>query len=710
LGNYDRLRRTDGDAICFLDGLDIVCLDFADGSFRWRTTVPCDELTLWVGTLLIKDGAILYANPDQLFALSATTGAEMWTAPKHNLASLWFTWKDVFAINGIAWTWGEEFEVNDWGTKTTKTPLFVKGYNLQTGVLDPTNNITVGNIFKVHHHHRCYRNKATPRFILASRRGTEFVDLINGHHTVHNWARATCHYGMMPANGLQYLPPHPCGCYIKEKLNGFHVLAPERTFPPHETGNLLEQGPAYGQIDAPGPGQPEDWGTVRQDSQRSGAATTTLPQTLTEHWSLDIGGKLTPPTIAGRKMFVASVDEHRVVAIDTGSGQKLWEFIAGGRVDSPPTYFEGELLFGCRDGWVYCLRASDGVLAWRFRAAQEERYIGAFGQLESAWPVHGSILVQNDTAYFAAGRSSHLDDGIFLYGLDPHTGTVNCETNLTGPELHIGNMENNQDPPAGALADILRGNGEDVYMRDLVFDRQLVKKSTGVKGIQIKGGMLDHNYFRRADWYLNSNGAKRGQLLVHDDQSIYLMRMFPSNKVLDPSRYFTPGDQGYELCAYDLGTTNTRWSVHVPIRIRAMVVSDDVLAVAGTPDIVPPGDPYGAIENRMGGVLRLVSTVNGNTIAEYTLDSPPVFNGMSAAHGQIHLSTVDGRVMTFGTKGLLEVGWKSDFHHFPDSGKRFPMVGKYHARSRRRDSTYGREASAHRSNEQREWQPRPTTF
>lgn len=52
------------------------------------------------------------------------------------------------------------------------------------------------------------------------------------------------------------------------------------------------------------------------------------------------------------------------------------------------------VLFGSRDGWVYCLQASDGQLVWRFRAAPEERKMMAFEQLESTWPVHGSVLVQ----------------------------------------------------------------------------------------------------------------------------------------------------------------------------------------------------------------------------------------------------------------------------------------------------------------------------
>ena len=78
---------------------------------------------------------------------------------------------------------------------------------------------------------------------------------------------------------------------------------------------------------------------------------------------------------------------------------------------------------------MYCLRASDGALAWRFRGLAEKRTICA----ESARPVCGSVLLKDDVAYFAAGRNSFLDGGIFLYGLDPQTGRVIHQRHMVGP-------------------------------------------------------------------------------------------------------------------------------------------------------------------------------------------------------------------------------------------------------------------------------------
>ena len=122
-----------------------------------------------------------------------------------------------------------------------------------------------------------------------------------------------------------------------------------------------------------------------------------------------------------------------VVALDASDGRLLWRYTTGARVDSPPTCYKGRLLFGSRDRWVYCLRASDGALAWRFRGLPDDRTICAYEQPESAWPVCGSILVKDGIAYFAAGRNSFLDGGIFLYGLDPQTGRVIHQRRMYGP-------------------------------------------------------------------------------------------------------------------------------------------------------------------------------------------------------------------------------------------------------------------------------------
>ena len=652
---------TDGRVVCLLNGKEVVCLDYKTGKQRWRSAVRTKHRTLWVGTLILSDGVVLQAEPEQLTALSAQTGKQLWTRPKRPIGWLWFQWKDVFVIRGLVWTWSAELERKTYtqGKRRGRSawPVSVNGYDLKTGKLK--RQVPLGHIFTAHHHHRCYPNKATARYILASRRGTEFVDLLEGKHTVHNWVRGTCHLGMMPANGLHYVPPHPCRCYINEKLSGFLALAPERKAKaPRKKADRLRRGPAYVDADPQSAirnPQSGDWPTYRHDAIRSGFTKSPVPAKLKPAWQTRVGGpptrlrasKLSTVTVAGGKVFVAQIDAHTVHAIDARNGKPLWSYTVGGRVDSPPTIWQGRVLFGSADGWVYCLRASDGRLAWRFRAAPQQRRIGAFGQIESAWPVHGSVLVRNGLVYCAAGRSSYLDGGIYLWALDAATGQVKHQARLIGPETDFsdGTAHFRYDAGPGALNDVLQADEECIYLRNHAFDFALRRKKGSEQRIRALGGFLDDTYFRRAFWYYGS-AANRGRIIVHDGDTPYITRMFRSMKLLNPNNFFTPGKDRYQLIA----AGRAGWHKDIAVRVRAMVATKNVLFIAGPPDVMDAKDPLGAFEGRKGALLWAVSTADGKKLAEYKLDSPPVFDALAAANGRLYISTVNGKVLCMGGK------------------------------------------------------------
>ncbi len=655
----------DGNAVAFIDGPDIVCLDLQTGAERWRAKFPEDEAdrhaggiesrgNLWIGTMIVRDGVVIHASPNRLAGFAADTGKLLWNQPKKYIGHLWYEWKDVFVIDGLVWTWSAdldqtEFDIGRARKQREFWPRSVNGVDIKTGELKK--EVPLGAIFKTYHHHRCYRNKATLRYILASRRGTEYVDLEEGKHTIHNWVRGTCHVGMMPANGLQYAPPHPCACYIDEKLNGLNVLAPE--IPDRYKQKKItktpksEHGPAFGKV-AAAASREADWPAFRHDSMRTGSVNTSVPEELTPLWRAKIGSKVSPPVIVAGRLFASLVDEHYIVCLDVADGKKLWEFAAGGRIDSPPTVDKGSVLFGSADGWVYCLRATDGQLVWRFRAAPQQRLIGAFGQLESAWPVDGSVLVQNGTVYFAAGRSSQLDGGLYMYGLDAATGEPLHQKILEGPHYAVDNIEENYRLPMGALPDILMGDGSNIYMRSAAFNEKLERRKAR-PALQTKSGFLDDSYFKRMPWTFAGGDAAR--LIVHDKRSVYYVRMFDSLRGLDPTVYFTPGSKGYLLFAKNIkGGARSRWSERIPVRIRAMVLTAERLFVAGPPDVVDPNDPLGAFEGRKGGLLHVFDSASGKKLAEYELPSPPVFNGAAAANERLYIAEEDGSITCFGKR------------------------------------------------------------
>jgi len=655
---------TDGQVIGLLDGDSVVCLDFQTGKQRWRTAFPLVEADynagrikafqkVWTGTMIVADGVLVHASPNQLAAFSADTGEILWKQPKKFIQHLWYEWKDVFLIDGLLWTWSAELANEKLeGGGASRFPVSVNGYDLHTGRLQ--REVPLGKVFKTFHHHRCYRNKATVRYVIASRRGSEFIDLNGGEHSVNNWVRGVCHMGMVPANGLQYAPPHPCQCYNAEKLKGLNALSAARPSrgQEHQPPSQLEQGPAHGSNPAQ-PSTPADWPAFRGGADRSGSAATRLPSALKLLWRAELGRRAAAPVSVGEMVFVPLVDEHQIVACNVADGAVLWRFHAGARIDSPPTYDRGSLLFGSADGCVYRLRADNGQLVWKLRAVPENLQITAFGQLESAWPVHGSLLVADDPvtgatmAYFAAGRSSHLDGGLRLFAVDAATGEIVRQETLSGPRYTDANIQQNFQLPEGTLPDVLRLEGSAIFMRLVKFDRRL-KRQEGVPVLKALGGFLDDAYFKRMPWMMGRSGHAR--LIVSDADRAYCLRMFDSLQALDPDVYFTPGSKGYLLYAHDPDRPENIWQQRIPIRGRAMVATENQLCVAGPPDVVDPQDPLSAFEGRKGGMMRVVDKTTGHTVSEHELAMPPVFNGAAAANERLFLSLEDGSLVCFGAK------------------------------------------------------------
>ena len=137
-----------------------------------------------------------------------------------------------------------------------------------------------------------------------------------------------------------------------------------------------------------------------------------------------------------------------------------------------------------------------------------------------------------------------------------------------------------------------------------------------------------------------------GQLLVVDKRGLYGVHVFVDRVRVRLGR--TLGGKGQRLFARNHGQAKDRWSLFVPVRVRAMVQAGRTLYIAGPPDIVPPKDPLAAIEGRRGAALWAVSTANGEKLSELKLDAVPVFDGMIAANGRLIVCTQNGRVTCLG--------------------------------------------------------------
>ncbi len=506
----------DQDNLYFHDGEKLVAMKQRSGDSAWQTepVTRRNQFNFNFGPrLLVHKDVVLYAGGDgKMISVNAADGKLLWTAEHPN--SGYQSPQDLMVVQGLVWcaplTAGKDSGV-------------FTGRDLHTGEIKKQ---FPPNIDTYWFHHRCYIAKATDNFIIPSRTGVEFVDPKAEDWDIHHWVRGGCLYGVMPCNGLTYTPPHDCACYPEAKLFGFNALAPmapTRPIPAEvpEAGRL-EKGPAYARalpaVDASA--AEEDWPTYRHDASRSGTASKAIPAALAPHWKVPLGGRLTAPSIAGGIVYVAQVDAHTLYALDAKDGSQRWKFTAGARIDSPPTIHRGRVLFGATDGWVYCLDSQDGQLVWRYRAAPLDRRTMAFEQLESLWPVHGSVLVRDDIVYCVAGRSNFLDGGLRLLRLRVSDGQKLTENIMdeTNPDTGNNMQEKLQilQMPVG-LPDILSADDKFLYMKSQKFDfegkRLQIGPNSGdfVKQASVQRGEGEHLFapmgFLDDTWFIAVTGS-----------------------------------------------------------------------------------------------------------------------------------------------------------------------------------------------------------
>ena len=287
-------------------------------------------------------------------------------------------------------------------------------------------------------------------------------------------------------------------------------------------------------------------------------------------------------------------------------------------------------------------------MIWRFRAAPKDRRMMAFEQIESIWPVNGSVLVQDDKLYCVAGRSIFLDSGIRFLILDPVTGkkidekVMDEKDPYTGENMHKYVKDLNM---AVGLSDILSSDGEYIYMRSQQFDLEGNRKNIAVRNYDDQFGegahvfspigFLDDSLFYRTTMMygktvkggwggfgMAARVTPAGKILVVDDDTVYgygqkpeflteslitEYSLYAADKTTNSSavkeymesggKMFYPGagdwGEGQKAPKNQMSAVQYKWQVDKPdIFARAMVLADKTLFVAGPPDILDEEDIY----------------------------------------------------------------------------------------------------------------------
>jgi outer membrane protein assembly factor BamB len=523
----------------------------------------------------------------------------------------------------------------------------------------------------------CFPPVATSRYLFGGE--MNMTELDSGLIDANRITKGSCSrdFGFMPANGLIYTAPKHCICW--PMIRDYSALAPARpgnalpTAEPQARDFLLEKGPAA----APnGSVRATDWPCYRHDPWRSGSTNARVPAKLKVLWKTDLGGwpngsiaadwrensfarqPVTAPVAADNLVLVAKTDAHQVIALDVQTGARRWTFTANGRIDTPPTIHRGLCLFGTRSGWVYCLRADDGRLVWRLRAAPLDERIVAYGQIESPWPVSGSVLVIGDLAFVAAGRQSLADGGILVFAIEPATGKIVWVQRLdTVPQKEFY-AASGVDFEA---FDLLHQEGSAVALSRWLFDRDtgemtcsarngFARLATGAGGVMVPRGFWSYGPRYETEQvrerpFLEPLVVFRDNLLfgcTQDRKSVYRRDFHLDDGEKFNAEWFSKGKiqaearKGGDLWRSQRLARGAAWSQAAAGWLEP---KGTIAALALTPEVL-------FVTGNKGGQAAL-SPEDGRLLARTEMPMP-AWDGLAALPGRLLVTTQQGQVLCLG--------------------------------------------------------------
>ncbi|MGB2822715.1 MAG: PQQ-binding-like beta-propeller repeat protein, partial [Phycisphaerae bacterium] len=212
----------DAGRVFYASGGELVCLDLKAGGDLWTTKLE----TRNGRTLVAGSGVVLILGGDTLDGYDSASGKLLWHAkvPARSGAEN----VDLFLVDGLAWPGMVSVNADGKPAGRSDRALAI-GFDIRTG--REARRIVVNNFRSPEHHHRCYRNKATSRYIISGMEGAEFLDLTGGGHSQNNWLRGACKLGVMPCYGLLYVPTDQCFCQPGGKVLGYAAIGPASASP-----------------------------------------------------------------------------------------------------------------------------------------------------------------------------------------------------------------------------------------------------------------------------------------------------------------------------------------------------------------------------------------------------------------------------------------------------------------------------------------------
>jgi outer membrane protein assembly factor BamB len=661
----------------------IMAMDLATGKQRWQHAMAgeaINQLAVYGPHLAYLEAGILSGptsrKPVSFGVLDAATGATRWTKT---------------LPPGTEWpVLGAGMMIAMFTDRLWLATRSLSSYDLMTGKV-LSNVSTPGNP-------ACAPPRLTVKAMAHAQGGyANLEDLTMRQPRI---TRGSCGTAPAFAYGLQFFTPNRCTC--STFLRGHVALATEATPAPVDDKLRLEKGDAPA-AKSPAAAPPPDgvWPAFLAGPQRWSSVRTEFPQKLALAWTIRpaeppvassqiqrdwtlnnlYNGPVVGPVTDGARLVIALPQQHTVEARTAATGELQWAFLAGGRIDTPPTLDGDRVYFGCRDGYVYALDAASGKLAWRFLAARSVHRMVAYGQVESKWPVHGAVLLHGGLVVAAAGYHPQVDGGITVWALDPSSGEPKWK-HVVAHEPPAVKVEKKRDhdrwpfPPTDNTTfqnnynvhnlvrnDVLQSSGELALLPGYAMEGRTGEFAEHFVALDLASGY--HRPLERIDTYLWSALFMNHRLSNYsgpgDNKKPYLAVRTPdtaprqilgSSIAVDGASVFVSYDGPFQrttLARYD---GQARRDGGEPARVWSHTVTGwRSAAIAVTTDrLLVVLEELGPLDQRMG-VLQVRDRKTGDVVQEIHLPAAPGQNTLAAANGSVYLTLLDGRVLCFNGRG-----------------------------------------------------------
>ena len=393
--------------------------------------------------------------------------------------------------------------------------------------------------------------------------------------------------------------------------------------------------------------QSQSWETFRKNYRRTGVVETPLtPTGLNQSWVWSGEARPSPawdgparwdaynlvqnlpamrqydacfyPVSDGKIVVFGSSSQDYVKAIDIENGKPVWHFIAGGPVRLAPSIYENKILFGCDDGFVYCLNKTTGEMLWKFSPSvskqAEQRMLINNDRLISYYPIRTGVVVRDGIAYFGASMLPWRES--FLCAIDAETGTLkgneltyivqHKDATLEGNLLIAGN---HLIVPQGRIAPLL-------------FDRTTGKKKGSLPG----GGGVTAVVTEKGDVIRAEGGkpSRAGQMSVFRGKE--RVASFPRGRAIAVSEDTFYVIDGQKLFAASRENNELLWDCQVDEPLELIKIGDAII-VGG------------------GNHVTSVSTADGSVLWSVAIEGRAF--GLSCANDHLLVSTDKAKIYAF---------------------------------------------------------------